>query len=1117
MKTSFLLKVFSMLLVVLMIGLAAVSCGDNGQDKTTTQNGGLADKTALNAELALAVNAQGDYTEETYRAYADILAEAKQIANHKDATQQAVDQITADLTAARLALEIRAVEAVKGKDKTLSMHSGDSQEIVLADYVNTNSLSKITYKVLVSNEVLTFSPIADGKFTVTAGEVNGEATVKVTVQVYYDNAPKLALELSVLITNEVAPTLVGREFAKEYDMVDLGNTDSLVIDFAENLQNPSHLALSYAAKLGEEDLVLSGSTYTLLLGEYTEEITYKTFTVTVSFVANGASRTLTYTYKLGLRDTGKYNIQNGNFENGLDGWTFTNVGYAPFGGIDNKTHYWVQNFPMYNVGSYFSAYADGAAEASQGTLASPYFIARGEYATYMLGGAGNPMVFITIENKDGEVLALYRNTKFADIPEGLTDFDAQRELVGQSIFLANFVTYKVSIAEFAGQEIRFVVHDHASENWGVVFFDELRTYYPTTDLVPEGAVLAENLLANKEALRAELSLAIAEQGDYTADTYNAYLEKLAAAKAVLADIAVGQEAVDQATAALTQSRLALAVREVEVVEDADTSFRMGAGNTLEIILSDYVNTNGLSKITYAIVANHAAITVGSVVDGKVILTAGEVSETTLVTVSITVSYDGAEKLAVELTVEISSELPPVVQQEEFVKEIDLYDLENKENIVLDLSENIDNAGNLALTYTVDGNVIDNAAYTFTFGAYNDQVVYETIVVTVSYTANGEVQTIQYTYKLALTDSTEYRLQNGGFENGLNGWNIVGSIGDVSDATHYWLNDPENADGFAFGLDGSFMFSAYAPGAFETAVGTLTSATFKVGGSGFVTFKVGAMKNQHYVFIDVVDAQTKQILARYYNGLWADRTEGAKSGCTLVAYKADLSAFMGREVFFRISDNAKNDYGLFFLDSFETYYATEPQGFNGATAVSYQLPATVYDIQNGSFETGNADGWTMDITEAGAHNTLGWVQSEEINATWYAQNGDTKDGTFLFTFVTPADVNCESSKGTLQSSIFTLKQNAFIAFKFGGAGNGQNHGVYIELCKADGTVIATFYNDAEGKIHTKMNAYFYQYQGEEADCFLRVVDDSTGDYGCFVVDDFRVNLEAAPENHIPAIQ
>ena len=45
----------------------------------------------------------------------------------------------------------------------------------------------------------------------------------------------------------------------------------------------------------------------------------------------------------------------------------------------------------------------------------------------------------------------------------------------------------------------------------------------------------------------------------------------------------------------------------------------------------------------------------------------------------------------------------------------------------------------------------------------------------------------------------------------------------------------------------------------------------------------------------------------------------------------------------------------------------------------------------------------------------------------------------------------------------------------------------------------------------------QRNGVEVECFFRVVDNSTGDYGCFVIDDFRVNLESAPEGYIPAIQ
>ena len=537
------------------------------------------------------------------------------------------------------------------------------------------------------------------------------------------------------------------------------------------------------------------------------------------------------------------------------------------------------------------------------------------------------------------------------------------------------------------------------------------------------------------------------------------------------------------------------------------------------------------------------------------------------------------------------------------------------------------------------------------------------------------------------DTTANRLVNGGFENGLDGWTLVGNIGGISSDKNYWLNDPERAEGYEFGMDGEKMFSAYAPGAEERLVGTLTSSSFVVGGSGFVTFKVGAMRDENYVYVDVVDAQTKQILARYYNGLWAERTEGVKSGCTLIAYKADLSAFMGKEVFFRLSDNADSGYGLFFADSFVTYYDSEPEGFNAATAVNYEISGTIYDLFNGSFEMGNVqgwwnngeiglvtnangywgdnipyekvgdylftgvesfgadtmregnkgtltssvfeiggtgwisfklggggnehcyiqiidavtgeilakyhqqaqrdailiqyvadlsayigrtariqvvdfasngwgcvsfdhvvtyypqgvalpegivandifngnyninngsfenglEGWTQNIWDAGAHNTLGWVESSEHDAGWYTKNDDRKDGNNIFTFCKPDGTNCENTKGELVSSTFTLKQDSFVSFRFGGAGTRE---VRVELVRADGVVIATFYNEAPGKINTEMYAYFYQYTGETTECFFRVVDDSVSNYGCFVVDDFRANLESAPEGFIPAIQ
>ena len=538
----------------------------------------------------------------------------------------------------------------------------------------------------------------------------------------------------------------------------------------------------------------------------------------------------------------------------------------------------------------------------------------------------------------------------------------------------------------------------------------------------------------------------------------------------------------------------------------------------------------------------------------------------------------------------------------------------------------------------------------------------------TFDCNGVVEVLSPIF--ADLDPTPFTLVNGGFEDGLNGWTLVGNIGGVSSEKAYWNGD--------FGMDGNNMFSAYATDD-EAAVGTLTSSSFIVGGSGFVTFKVGAMRDGNYVYIDVVDAETKEILARYYNGLW----ERDVTHCTLVAYKADLSEFMGRSVFFRVSDNAASDYGLFFLDSVNTYYTSEPEGFNDATPVNYAVSGTIYDVFNGGFELGDnrgwwndqeigvvtnanafwqdnipyekdgdylftgvesfgadtmreantgfltssafelggtgyisfmlgggendlcyvqvidaatgevlaryhqqamnkavliqyvadlsayvgrtvrvqivdkatsgwgcvsfdnvvtyypegkalpegitaldiknqlvngsfengLNGWTMNITEAGSLNTLGWVVNTEIDADWYTKNDDRKDSDFLFTFAQGAD-NCENTKGTLNSSTFVLNKDSFVSFRFGGAGT---HEVRVELVKANGEVIATFYNDAEGKVNTEMYAYYYQYTGETAECYFRVVDESVSNYGCFVVDDFRVNLEAAPEGFIPAIQ
>ena len=445
----------------------------------------------------------------------------------------------------------------------------------------------------------------------------------------YDNACDADCNECGLVRT-VAPKLFVDELNKNYDIFDLENKENLVINFAENVINVSNLELVYSAKCGEEVLTLDGANYTFVFGSYNENTVYTTINVVISCTVNGEEVTLEYTYKLGMKDTSAYRVANGNFDKGLEGWVLNNTfGDAPFAGIDEKSTFWGEGYPMFNVGKYFSSYADGAAEGSHGTLSSAYFTVNSNYATYMLGGAGNHNVYITLENENGDVLALYRNTRFTDFPAGDFSLEDRRAMICNTVFLANFVTYKLDLSEFMGEKVRFVIHDYASAGWGVVYFDELNTYYTSEDELPEGALLAENLLASKDALNAEIALEIAEQGDYTADSYNVYLAKLAEAKALLGDIAVTQATVDQACAALTEARLALTVRPIEEIADTNKSFNIISGNNKEIVLADYINTNGLNNISYEIVADNTAAILSDIVDGKFTITAGNVSGASL--------------------------------------------------------------------------------------------------------------------------------------------------------------------------------------------------------------------------------------------------------------------------------------------------------------------------------------------------------------------------------------------------------------------------------------------------------------------------------------------------------
>ncbi|MDE7329661.1 MAG: FIVAR domain-containing protein, partial [Clostridia bacterium] len=775
----------------------------------------------------------------------------------------------------------------------------------------------------------------------------------------------------------------------------------------------------------------------------------------------------------------------------LDGWTLN----GEIGGISENSTFWEEKFPKINQEQYFSG--DGK-EAGKGTLTSSWFKVGGvKKITFMLGAAGNKDCYITLENTDGTVLAIWRNAKFEDVA-GKWDYNE----IGETQFACNLVTYVADLGAYAGETLRIVLHDNAESGFGFFNFDELVTYYAAEADVPVKATVAVNELADKAELKTLVDGALSARGDYTDESYNAYAEKVAAAQKVLDKISATQTEADAAKAAIETAYKALQLRTPAEKADADKSFSLLFNGSKELTVSDYIDDNSLSSLTYEVTSADAKVTVSAVADGKFTVTAGN-EEVDGAQIVIAVKYKGEEKLRVTITVKVTSETAPVLKKTAVETDIDLYSAENKTDITLDFASNVDNVGGLTLDYaaTLDGSplTLDGASYTFAYGSYTETATEVVFTVTVSFSQNGENKELSYTYTLNIKDTRAYRIANGGFDNGLDGWTLSNSdLGGVNADTRYW-------DGIPFNNDGNFFNAYYFNGeAKEDATGTLKSAPFTVGGSGWITYKLGGAKNIETVTFEIVSAADETKRAVLPNFDWSDVAGNTQvRGCTLVAYKANLLDYgfdKGESVYILATDNAVSDYGLFFLDSVVTYYPQAPEG-------NFNLVAPTR-LFNGGFESG-LSGWEVKTTEDGG-GEFGFL-STNAGATWGDENNPksyNNDGNFF-------QNGCEQSKGYLLSSVFEVSQSGWITFKL--AGNKALN--YVAVVDAEtGDVLAKFVNENYVGAWPNNGWEMYAYKanlvesGIEAGRKVRikVVDDAIGDYGVVVVDSFVTHYVAEPD-------
>lgn len=160
------------------------------------------------------------------------------------------------------------------------------------------------------------------------------------------------------------------------------------------------------------------------------------------------------------------------------------------------------------------------------------------------------------------------------------------------------------------------------------------------------------------------------------------------------------------------------------------------------------------------------------------------------------------------------------------------------------------------------------------------------------------------------DETSATIQNGNFETGdLSGWVILegtafGRANLVSTSQFYW------SDRLVYG-EGEYYLDGSNNGAIlETATGSMRSSKFTLAGDGYISFMIGAGRENCYVA--VCDGNTDEELIVVKNEAFADPA----LALTLVRVYVDASEYMGKVLYLKVVDaNDAGGFGFINVDDF----------------------------------------------------------------------------------------------------------------------------------------------------------------------------------------------------------
>ncbi len=323
-----------------------------------------------------------------------------------------------------------------------------------------------------------------------------------------------------------------------------------------------------------------------------------------------------------------------------------------------------------------------------------------------------------------------------------------------------------------------------------------------------------------------------------------------------------------------------------------------------------------------------------------------------------------------------------------------------------------------------------------------------------------------------------------------------------------LVDAEKIHGAPMEKSGSLYFAG-SEGGNPAMRGTLTSDVFKLGGNGFITFKMGAGKNTEKIYVEFIEEGSNTVLAKVGN----EDCDGVFITDHLITKIVDLSEYIGKKIYIKVTDNDDgSDFAYVNLDAFKVCaddaeveaakaeYALQIETYGEKPFVEDETSNT---IQNPGFETGDLSGWVLlegtALTRANVAPTTQYYWTDRLV---YGEGEYYLDGV-------NNGVVAEDLTGAIRSSKFTLGGDGYISFMIG-AGNGNS---YVALCDAatdeELIVVHNDYFSDPALALTLLRVYMDASEHVGKVVYMKVVDANDGGGFAFInVDDFQVSLTTA---------